>query len=89
VGTHCLPVHQLRSSDQRLLTVSRTRTVLASRTFKHSAVEIWNNLPNDIRKCDSLYSFRSQLKTLFFRDAFATLSTVTAPTNSLLHMARY
>jgi hypothetical protein len=67
-----LPVRQLRSSDQRLLTVSRTRTVLASRAFKHSAVEIWNNLPDDIRKCDSLYSFRSQLKTLFFRDAFAT-----------------
>ena len=46
-----MPVRQLRSSDQRLLTVSRARTVLASRAFKHSAVEIWNNLglPDDSR----------------------------------------
>jgi hypothetical protein len=47
-----MPVRQLRSSDQRLLTISRARTVPASRVFDHSAVEIWNNLPDDIPKCD-------------------------------------
>ena len=67
-----LPVRNLRSSNQRLLCVNRTRTVLASRGFRHSAVSVWNNLPADIRTCDNYRSFRRQLKTLLFRAAHDT-----------------
>ena len=41
------PERDLRSSSQGLLTVKRTRTVLATRGFKHSSVSIWNSLPVD------------------------------------------
>ena len=65
------PERNLRSSDQKLLSVTRTRTVTASRGFKHSAVSVWNSLPFDIRNSDSLFSFRRQLKTFLFQTAFA------------------
>ena len=65
------PERNLRSSDQKLLSVTRTRTVTASRAFKPFAVSVWNSLPFDIRNSDSLFSFRRQLKTFLFQTAFA------------------
>ena len=56
------PVRLLRSSNQRLLCVNPTRTVLASRGFKHSAVTVWNDLPADIRNIDTFCGFRRRLK---------------------------
>jgi len=64
------PVRYLRSSDLNLLCAHRTRTVLATRAFKHSAVAVWNNLLPDIRNCETLYSFKRRLKTVLFRAAF-------------------
>jgi len=66
------PERDLRSSGQGLLTVKRTRTVLATRGFKHSFVSIWNSLPVDIRNSDTLFGFRRRLKTFLFQSAFAT-----------------
>lgn len=66
------PERDLRSSSQGLLTVKRTRTVLATRGFKHSSVSIWNSLPVDIRNSDTLFGFRRRLKTFLFQSAFAT-----------------
>lgn len=66
------PVRTLRSSDQRLLTVSRTRTVTATRAFKHSSVSVWNSLPAYIRCSDTLCGFRRRLKTYLFETAYAT-----------------
>ena len=66
------PVRTLRSSSCGLLSRNRTRTVIASRAFKHSSVFIWNSIPADIRNCDSLYAFRRHLKTFLFNSAFAT-----------------
>ena len=66
------PVRTLRSSDQRQLRVVRTRTVLGSRAFRHSAAAIWNNIPVDIRTSQSVCSFRRNLKTFLFRTAFST-----------------
>jgi len=58
------PEHNLRSSsDHKLLTVTRTWTVTASRGFKHPEVSVWNSLPFDIRDSDSMFSFKRQLKT--------------------------
>ena len=43
------PVHSLRSFGQRaILSRARTRTVTATRAFKHSSVTVWNSLPVDI-----------------------------------------
>ena len=70
-----------------LLTVKRTRTVLAARGFKHSSVSIWNSLPVDIRNSDTLFGFRRRLKTFLFQSAFATKIVPPTPTNSYLHMA--
>ena len=56
------PVRLLRSSNHRLLCVNPTRTVLASRGFKHSAVTVWNDLPVDIRNIDTFCGFRRRLK---------------------------
>jgi len=59
-----VPVRTLRSSNSRSFSSSRTRTAIASRAFKHLSVFIWNNLPADIRNCDSLYTFRRRLNHL-------------------------
>ena len=67
-----VPVRTLPSSNCRILSSSRTPTVIASRAFKHLSVFIWNNLPADIRNCDSLYTFRRRLKTFMFNSVFAT-----------------
>jgi hypothetical protein len=64
------PQRNLRSSNQNLLTVTRSRTVTASRGFKHSSVSVWNSLPSDIRNSETLLCFRRQLKTFLFKTAF-------------------
>jgi hypothetical protein len=43
------PVRTLRSSSKRLLTVNVADTVLAAHGFRHSAVVVWNSLPDNIR----------------------------------------
>ena len=44
------PVWTLQSSKSRLLSSSRTCTVIASRAYKHSSVIIWNNLLNSTQR---------------------------------------
>jgi Reverse transcriptase (RNA-dependent DNA polymerase) len=64
------PEHNLQSFNQNLLTVTQSRTVTASRSFKHSSVSVWNSSSSDIRNSPTLCSFRSQLKTFLFKTAF-------------------
>jgi len=66
------PSRNLRSSSQHLLSVSYMRTVSSSRCFKHSAAINWNDLPFDIRACDSVNVFKCKLKTHLFNIAYAT-----------------
>jgi len=66
------PSHNLRSSSQHLLSVSYMRTVLSSRCFRHSAAINWNDLPYDIRACDSVNVFKRKLKTHLFNIAYPT-----------------
>jgi len=63
------PARNLRSSSQGLLLVSRTRTVLASRGFRHSAVSAWNDLPAHIRDVSTISSFKHNLNTFVFTAA--------------------
>jgi len=42
------PVRTLRSSSKYLLTVNVAETVLVARGFRHSAVAVWNSLPDSM-----------------------------------------
>ena len=65
------PVRDLRSSNQRFLQQSKSRTVAGSRAFRHSSVTIWNSLPQHIRDTSTVENFRRKLKTHLFSVAFA------------------
>jgi hypothetical protein len=66
---HC-PSRDLRSLDDILLEVPRSKSSNGSRAFVVSAPSLWNSLPCDIRSCTSLASFKSKLKTYLFSAAF-------------------
>ena len=63
--------YQLRSDDLSLLQVPKTNAkTLGDRTIKYACPSIWNLLPISVRKCKTLDSFKTQLKTFLFRKAF-------------------
>ena len=62
------PHRVLRSSGNSLLTVPRTRLKnYGDKAFAKAAPELWNNLPIDIRSCNSVNSFKKKLKTHLFK----------------------
>ena len=61
---------QLGSSTSRHLYIPRTKLNLGKRAFSVAAQNIWNELPTAIKSCESLASFRKNLKTYFFKIAF-------------------
>ena len=69
---HCLineynPTRLLRSQGQRLLAKPRgLRSTLAGRSFTRASEEVWNKLPDNIRKTESTVCFKKKLKTHFF-----------------------
>ena len=64
------PARTLRSSSRHLLQETVTKTVLASRGFRHSAAAVWNSLPDSVRCCSNFDSFKRNLKTHLFNLAF-------------------
>jgi len=50
---------QTRSAARPLLTVPRTNTVFARRSFSCAASATWNNLPADVLLCNSESSFKN------------------------------
>ncbi len=61
----------LRSSDQLLLSVPRSRCkTKGDRAFSVVAPKLWNSLPLNIRASPSLDAFKSSLKTYFYSLAF-------------------
>ena len=66
-----VPHRLLRSVDQQLLVVPRSRLALrADRAFSVAAPKRWNSLPLQIRLATSLPAFKSGLKTHLFTLAF-------------------
>jgi hypothetical protein len=63
-------VRTLRSTDKCLLNVPRCKTVAASRAFSIAAPTVWNEIPIEIRNCNSLLTFKNKLKTFFFQQSF-------------------
>lgn len=66
-----VPTRSLRSANENLLTVptSRLRT-LGDRRFGYAAPSLWNGLPLEIRKAQTLNQFKALLKTHLFSTAF-------------------
>jgi hypothetical protein len=66
-----IPTRVLRSSSETLL--ARPQCKLQSvggRAFAVCAPILWNELPNSLRSCSSVDSFKQQLKTFHFNAAF-------------------
>ena len=58
----------LRSADQRLLATPRYNTkTYGARAFSVYAANAWNSLPLQIKKSETLNSFKSSVKTYLFR----------------------
>lgn len=64
--------YSLRSNNELLLVHPRvrTKTRLGDRAFCAAAPNLWNSLPQSFRKVTSVDSFKAQLKTLLFRQAY-------------------
>ena len=52
----------LRSSENGLLCIPRSRSALYDRSFSHSASKLWNSLPQDIRTKSSLNAFKTCIR---------------------------
>ena len=62
---------QLRSDSKNVLVVPKTSYVsFGDRAFSHAAPVLWNRLPKDCRKANTLATFKSKLKTLLFKEAY-------------------
>ena len=62
-----VPSRQLRSSDKSLLVIPKTQTSFGRRAFTHAGPTVWNALPIEIRHIGSLDTFKSRLKTHYFK----------------------
>ena len=62
-----VPSRSLRSGNKNLLVVPRSRSIrYGRRAFAFAAPTEWNALPETVRLSDSLFTFKSRLKTHLF-----------------------
>ena len=66
------PARCLRSSGSHQLVIPQHNLSLGSCGFSISAPHIWNSLPINIHKTQSVSTFRRHIKTHFFQSAFST-----------------
>jgi len=52
------------------MTIPRTNTEFARRSYSYSAPFIWNSLPGDVLNCNSEHTFKKHLKTFLFNSCF-------------------
>jgi len=66
------PIRTLRSSSESLVVVHRAhlRQFGGNLAFYIAAPHLWNDLPSNMRTCDSLCMFKRLLKTYLFKRAF-------------------
>ncbi len=69
--SHYSPPHSLCSQNSGHLIIPRiSKSTAGSRSFSYLALKLWNNLPNTVREADTLFQFKSRLKTHLFNLAF-------------------
>ena len=62
---------QLRSSNKSMLKVPKTKTkTFGSKAFTYAAPTVWNSLPQNVKKCNNVESFKKLLKSHYFRLAY-------------------
>ena len=64
------PARKLRSSSDFLLQQPRSNSHMSARAFSVCGPQIWNSLPQELRKTESKDIFKSVLKTFLFGLAF-------------------
>ena len=64
------PSRTLRSSSHMLEIQQYKRKTRGFRTFSCFGTHIWNSLPQDLRHCSTLSSFKAKLKTFLFSQYF-------------------
>ena len=65
------PSRSLRSLTERLLKIPKTNLkTFVARSFGYIVPTVWNSLPADLRASPSLPTFKVNLKTHFFCQAF-------------------
>ena len=63
--------YSLRSDSETLLVIPKvTRKTFGDRAFFHAGPTVWNALPSSLRNCRNIDSFKVQLKTYLFKNAF-------------------
>jgi hypothetical protein len=69
-----VPSRSLRSSDGDLYHIPFTRSsFIRESTIQHAGPRMWNALPIDIKKSESVSIFKSRLKTELFREFFSNI----------------
>ena len=70
------PRRTLRSGSQNQLAVPRSSTTTyGDREFSIAAPKLWNSLPMTFKDIDSLYVFKSKVKTYLFQDAYKSFKS--------------
>ena len=64
------PSRNLRSAGKALLVTPNTRTRVGDKSFKAAAPNVWNRLPETIRTISCHNTFKKNLKTVLFKEAF-------------------
>ena len=65
------PTRILRSADKCLLSIPTAKLkTYGDRAFAVSAPTLWNNLPFNIRRIESINSFKTAIKTHLFKAAY-------------------
>jgi len=67
-----IPGRAVRSASRNLICEHRTKTATGARAFGVVAPKVWHNLPDSIRSRDSITSFKKNLKTYLFNQAFTS-----------------
>ncbi len=64
----------LRSANDplRLKLIRVNKVIYGERAYSYAAPLLWNDLPLDIHKCNTVNSFKSKLKTYYFKQHFTS-----------------
>ena len=66
-----VPLRNLRSTSQNLLTIPKTSSrTFGDRAFAFAAPTLWNSLPCEMRLISDIHIFKSALKTFLFTNAY-------------------
>ena len=56
-------IHSYPTRSSHNFHLTNPKILLAHKSIRHHGPDLWNSLPNDIKSCTTLYSFKSKMKT--------------------------